>query len=71
MRPVGSTFNISYPPSDFSTDRRPCTITYRVKAHAKAMRFDGDEVGVDVEEIEPVKVVYGKPERIYRVQVSH
>lgn len=54
LRPIGTIFSITFPPSEQSTDRMFTTITYKVVAHIKATRFLGDEEGHMVEEIEPI-----------------
>ena len=55
LRPIGTTFEIEYPPLDNSTEKVFTIITYKVKDHVKADRFIGDKEGHIVEEIEPIE----------------
>ena len=61
LRPIGMEFTITYPPSPTSTDTRPRTVTWRVKAHVLYARFLDDKVGEMGEEHEMVKITYGAP----------
>jgi hypothetical protein len=58
LRPIGTTFDVYYPPSEYTTDRRGQIITYKVKEHTKSMRYLGDKEGQDAELLEVIKIVF-------------
>ena len=52
LRPVGTEFEIEYPPALSSTDPHPHIARYRVKAHSLVGRFVGDPDPQPAEELE-------------------
>ena len=45
LRPIGTEFEIVFPPAVTSTDPDSHMARYRIVAHEKAMRFPGDKEG--------------------------
>ena len=62
LMPVGTKYKVRFPPQPDSTDPRASTITYRVREHATAKRFPGDNKGHKVALVDTVAIVKYLPE---------
>ena len=63
LRPVGTEFEVEYPPIVGSTDTRGSIIKYRIVAHKIALQFLEDEKGILGEVVEPIETRVVKNER--------
>ncbi len=55
LRPIGTEFEITYPPIKTSTFNKDSIIKYRIIAHERRMRFTNDKEGEMVEVIEALE----------------
>lgn len=56
LRPIGTEFEITYPPCEYSTICETKVIRYRVTNHVKVARFIGDKEGILAESIEAISI---------------
>lgn len=54
LRPIGTEFEIVYPPAVDSTNPYSHVARYRIVAHELALRFPGDKVGTWAETLKAV-----------------
>ena len=56
LRPIGTEFEVVYPPTKFSNSTKPSVMKYQVIAHKKVFKFLGDEEGQIGEVVEAVEI---------------
>jgi len=54
LRPIGTEFEIEYPPIEHSNFIKRHTLKYRIIAHKRTFRFLGDKEGVMGEVVEAI-----------------